>query len=78
MSAFKARYYNHTQSSPATTWTINHNLGCKPVVEVMVDIGGGAREKIYPQKVLHVSDNQTQLTFSVQRTGAARLAGIST
>ena len=78
MSAFKARYYSHTQSSPSTTWTINHNLGCKPVVEVTVDVAGGGREKIFPLKVLHSTDNQTVVTFSTTRTGVARLVGIST
>ena len=24
--------YVHTQSTPATTWTINHNLGFRPTV----------------------------------------------
>ena len=70
------RVFLHTQSSPASTWSIAHNLNCKPVVEVMVDTGGGAREKIFPQKVLHSSDTIMQISFSAPRSGVARLVGL--
>lgn len=78
MSAFKSKTYSHSQASPSATWTINHNLGCKPVIEVTVDVAGGGRMKIYPNKVLHASDNQTVVTFTSPRAGAALLVGIST
>ncbi len=67
--------YTHSQSTPSTTWTINHNLGCKPVFDVWVDEVGG-RQKIFPASVVHVSDNTMLLGFSLARTGTARLAGV--
>lgn len=70
------KVYVHTQSTPSATWSINHNLNCKPVVEVVVDVGGGSREKIFPQKVMHASDTNMQITFSTARSGVARLVGL--
>lgn len=63
--------YTHTQSPAATTWTINHNLGCKPTFDVLV--AGGT--KVYPASVIHLSDTELQLTFSSPRSGTARLIG---
>lgn len=60
--------YTHTQSSAATTWTINHNLGFKPSVEVL-DTGGNEFEA----QVLHSSVNQVILYFNTAKAGTARL-----
>lgn len=68
--------YTHTQSSPSATWTITHNLGCKPIVEVLVSTGGTAVTKIYPSKVEHVSDNSLVLEFTSSKSGKARLIGV--
>ena len=59
--------YTHIQSSPATTWVINHNLGFYPVVEVR-NAGG----VVINGFVLHTSINQTQVTFNVAVAGTAR------
>lgn len=56
------------QSSPALQWTINHNLGRKPVVGVF---SVGSRE--LEADVLHTSNNQTVVYFSVPTAGFARL-----
>ena len=74
--ATSTKVYLHTQSVAASTWSISHNLNCKPVVEVLVDIGGGARSKIFPQKVMHASDTVMQITFSTPLSGVARLVGL--
>ncbi len=74
--AVSTKVYLHTQSVAANTWSIAHNLNCKPVVEVLVDTGGGARTKIFPQKVMHASDTVMQITFSSPRSGIARLVGL--
>lgn len=60
--------YNHTQSSAATTWTINHNLGYKPVVSVFTT-GGSEVEA----EVLHASTNQTLIYLAFAMAGSARL-----
>ncbi len=64
--------YTHTQSTPATTWTINHNLGHTPVCDVVVSYNGES-QVILPKQVIHVSDTQLQIVFSVARSGTARL-----
>ena len=58
--------YDHTQSVASDTWTVNHNLGVKPDVEVR-NSGGG----VVGAEVLHVSDNITMIFFSSPRTGSA-------
>ena len=61
-------YYAHTQGTPSTTWTINHNLGWWPTVETFT-VGGlqtfGA--------IAHTSLNQTVVTFNTSQAGSARL-----
>lgn len=57
----------HTQTVAAATWTINHNLGHRPVVDVFV----GALK--IGCSVLHVSDNQCQVLLAAPYTGSARL-----
>lgn len=59
----------HTQSSAATTWTINHNLGARPTLVVCADAGG---TEIVGQ-VVHTTTNQTLVYFSVAVSGTARL-----
>ena len=65
----------HNQSVASTVWSITHNLGCKPVVEVTLDTNNG-RVKAFPSKVIHETDNQMKIEFSVARTGVARLVGL--
>lgn len=60
--------YEHTQTSVATTWTINHNLGGYPGVRVFV-----GNQEILPASITHTSNFQTVITFSEPRMGVARL-----
>ena len=60
--------YLHTQSSPAATWTINHNLGLTPAVAVY-SVGGLELEA----EVVIVSQNQIQVLFVVATAGTAAL-----
>jgi hypothetical protein len=64
--------YNHVQSTPSTTWVINHNLGHKPVHDVWINYGGN-QEKILPLQVIHFNDNTLTVVFSNAQTGGARL-----
>lgn len=61
-------FYVHTQSSPSTTWTINHNLGFKPAVELL---DSGSQE--IDGEVSHPSVNQTVVTLNPASAGVARL-----
>lgn len=64
----------HSQTTPQASWTINHNLGSKPVFDVWVD-QSGAREKIFPASVVHVDDNTLIISFSIARSGTVRAVG---
>lgn len=64
--------FTHNQTVPSTTWTVNHNLGHKPVGDVWVDYNGG-KEKILPYAVIHIDDNTMQIVFTTAYSGAVRL-----
>lgn len=56
--------YEHIQSVPLASWTINHNLGFRPNVSVK-SIGGLEVDA----EVLHVSVTQVQIFFDLPATG---------
>ena len=60
--------YVFTQSTPSTTWTINHNLGFRPTVELL---DAGSQE--IDGDVAHPSINQTIVTLNPATAGLARL-----
>ena len=60
--------YNHTQTAALSIWTINHNLGYKPSVQIFTT---GGLEMI--AEIQHVSINQVTVTFNNAVTGTARL-----
>lgn len=61
--------HNHTQASPATVWTITHNLGYRPIVDAW-DNGGAELDGV----VAHPNNNTTTITFLTAQSGFARLA----
>lgn len=63
-----AAAFVYQQAAPATTWTINHNLGYKPSVELL---DSGSQE--IDGNVSHPSDNQTVVTLNPASAGLARL-----
>lgn len=60
--------YVHTQSAPAMTWAINHNLGRYPSVELF---NTGMQE--IDAEIAHPSVNQTVVTLKPAIAGLARL-----
>ena len=56
------------QASPLATWTINHNLGRTPIVQVF-SVGG--MELL--ADVINPTANQTQVRFASPTAGYARL-----
>ena len=58
--------YKHDQASPASVWTVNHNLGYNPAVQVF-NSGGQA---VFAD-VSHTSLNQTVITASLAFSGFA-------
>ena len=66
--------YNFTQTTPETSWTINHNLGTLFVnIDVVVD--HGVVEKILPGNIEIIDNNNVKVFFSVPRYGYARVVG---
>jgi hypothetical protein len=62
--------YRHVQTTPATTWTIVHNLAFQPNIAV---IDSNNRE-IWPGEVQHLDGVTVQLTFSAAVGGEAYLS----
>lgn len=60
--------FDFVQASPASVWTIAHNLGFRPSVSVAtvggVEVEGG--------EVLHLTTNVLTITFDVAFAGTAR------
>ncbi|CAA2141389.1 hypothetical protein [Hyphomicrobium sp. ghe19] len=67
VSAINGIGYLHTQADPATVWTVNHNLGYKPAVELYT-VGGMEFEA----EVLHTSVNQLIVYLVVEIAGFVR------
>lgn len=61
-------FYNHTQGTAATVWTINHGLGMKPSVAV---VDSAANEVI--GDVHHLNANSLTVTFGAAFSGTAHL-----
>lgn len=67
------KHYTHIQAVPASTWTINHDMGKKPAVSVF----DTANSKLEPDEN-HTSDDTLILTFkaagiAVETAGTAEL-----
>jgi hypothetical protein len=60
--------YSFTGSYTGLVWTVTHNLGREPIVEVIV---GGQR--VQPVSVVYSNLNQVVITFSSSTTGEVRL-----
>ena len=63
-----ASAFEYVQAAPATTWTINHNLGFRPSVELL---DAGSQE--IDGEVAHPTINQTVVTLNPASAGLARL-----
>lgn len=61
--------YEFQQSSPSSTWTINHNFGYYPASIVIKTLGGVVVEA----EVAHINANQTIVTFNTNFAGTATL-----
>jgi hypothetical protein len=66
-SGASSQVHVHTQSSPALTWVINHNLGFKPVISLLT-VGG---VEMFAE-VVHTSINQVTVLFVQPTAGLAR------
>lgn len=60
------------QAAPAATWNINHGLGGYPVLDVYITANGSV-QKVLPQAVTYVDDNNCTVTFSTPLAGFATI-----
>lgn len=58
-----------TQSSPSTEWVVNHNLGYKPIVEVLDTFG---QIITYGVEIFNVSENQLRVISTPAVSGSIR------
>ena len=61
--------YRHTQNTPLTTWTINHNLNFYPNVTVFNSAGNQVEGNI-----THIDETSLTITFSSNVSGKAHLS----
>lgn len=64
--------YTHDQTTPATTWTINHGLSTDDVTITIYDATG---LWMLPNTVQIVDDNSVTVTFLTSETGKAVITG---
>ena len=63
--------YIHNQTTPAQVWTIDHHLGVRPLVDVVLSEEGG--EEVSVSEVRHTGHETTVITFGTPTTGTAHL-----
>jgi len=59
--------FEYDQTSPSSTWTVNHGLGYYPLVRVFV-----GNEEVQPAQIIHDSVNTTRIIFSSPFVGVAK------
>lgn len=65
--------YNHVQNITSNVWTVTHNLGANPVVQVAVERPGFPNGvEIEPQAVEIIDKNTTRITFDRAEAGVAQ------
>jgi len=59
----------YSQPVPSTNWTVNHNFGTRPAVEVRDNTGS-----VVTAGVTHLSENVVSIQFTVPFPGTAYLS----
>jgi hypothetical protein len=60
------RYYIHEQGTPASSWTIQHDLGKKPSVTII-----DSANTVVEGQIEYINDNIVTLTFNGAFSGKA-------
>lgn len=63
-----ATRYVHEQPTPATTWSVVHNLGRRPLVDVILSDG-----RVVGASVIHLDDNSLNIYHNSAASGSAVL-----
>jgi hypothetical protein len=67
-SAVPTYAYEFTQTTPSTTWTINHDLGRYPIVRIFV-----GNQEVQPNTITFTTANTVTVTFATAQVGQAKL-----
>ena len=59
--------YEHYQTSPSLTWTVNHGLGTYPLIRVFV-----GNQEVQPASITHETVNTSVITFHTPQVGQAK------
>jgi len=73
MTIFGIKFLDFAQKTLSTTWTIDHDFGTEPVVEVLAHDTFGNLQKAFPLSIIHNSENQILITWTTPRTGQVKL-----
>lgn len=65
-----ATNFKFTQETAAALWTIKHNLGVYPILDVYVLTNNGV-QKIMPGTITYVDKNTCTVSFSTPYSGFA-------
>lgn len=64
--------YEFTQLTPSSVWSIQHNLGIYPIVDVIIN-NNGVWTKILPLNIVMIDLNNIEIKFSAPSIGQARI-----
>lgn len=62
----------YAQDVESTTWTIRHNLGRYPSIDVFVSVNNVVT-KILPAEIVYINENVCEVRFSSPRSGFAAI-----
>lgn len=66
-------FYTHIQSTPSTTWIVEHNLDKTSVaVDAQLNVNGNIVVAI-PKDVIIIDNNTVHIVWQIPRSGTARV-----
>lgn len=68
-----AATFRHNQVTPATTWTVTHNLGAMPAADIILK-NGDIYEKAFPLSMTYPDLNTVVIAWSSPQSGQVVLA----
>jgi hypothetical protein len=71
------KFWQYEQTTPAVTWNIYHAFGQKPLVDILA-YDNGVLKKAFPLSMIHVDDNNIEITWTSARTGIVSFASTQT
>jgi hypothetical protein len=67
------KLWQYKQDTPASTWSIYHAFGKKPLIDIFVH-DNGILTKAFPLSVIHIDDNNVEINWTSPRAGLVSFA----